>query len=89
MRARLRRRIDRFLAVPRYLLMGDCGMICEYQEPYGFVPEAGCPVHDGWYKGLGDIFSDLLGAPITWDPAEDAFKDGKECDGDGHKVRGR
>ncbi len=26
---------------------GDCGYICEYVEPYGFVPECGCPVHDG------------------------------------------
>jgi len=24
----------------------DCGYACGYQEPYGFVPEAGCPVHD-------------------------------------------
>lgn len=24
----------------------DCGHICGYQEPYGFVPEADCPVHD-------------------------------------------
>lgn len=23
-----------------------CGYSCGYQEPYGFVPEAGCPVHD-------------------------------------------
>jgi hypothetical protein len=24
-----------------------CGYACGFQEPYGFVPEAGCPVHDG------------------------------------------
>lgn len=23
---------------------------CHYTEPYGFVPEAGCPVHDAWTK---------------------------------------
>lgn len=23
-----------------------CGQACGYCEPYGFVPEAGCPVHD-------------------------------------------
>ena len=24
----------------------NCGYVCGYQYPYGFVPEAGCPVHD-------------------------------------------
>lgn len=24
----------------------DCGFECEYVETYGFVPEAGCPIHD-------------------------------------------
>jgi len=24
----------------------DCGYECGYVEPYGFVPEADCPVHD-------------------------------------------
>lgn len=23
-----------------------CGFECEWVSPYGFVPEAGCPVHD-------------------------------------------
>lgn len=23
-----------------------CGYECDFEEPYGFVPEAGCPVHD-------------------------------------------
>lgn len=23
-----------------------CGYACGYVEPYGFVPECGCPVHD-------------------------------------------
>jgi len=23
-----------------------CGFDCHYLKPYGFVPEAGCPVHD-------------------------------------------
>jgi hypothetical protein len=25
---------------------GRCGYACAYVEPYGFVPEDGCPVHD-------------------------------------------
>ena len=25
---------------------GNCGYACAYVEPYGFVPEAGCPIHD-------------------------------------------
>ena len=24
----------------------SCGHRCCFQEPYGFVPEAGCPIHD-------------------------------------------
>ncbi len=24
----------------------DCGYHCHYTESYGFVPEAGCPIHD-------------------------------------------
>ena len=24
----------------------DCGYICDWVYPYGFVPEAECPVHD-------------------------------------------
>lgn len=24
----------------------DCGHACEYVKPYGWVPEAGCPIHD-------------------------------------------
>ncbi len=42
--------LSRWLAlttVLRYLVTGNCGHIgCGYMEPYGFVPEAGCPVHD-------------------------------------------
>ena len=30
----------------RYALTGDCGCVCEYAYPYGFVPECGCPIHD-------------------------------------------
>jgi len=30
----------------RYALTGDCGCACGYTEPYGFVPEADCPIHD-------------------------------------------
>ena len=24
----------------------DCGNECHWKAPYGFVPEAGCPIHD-------------------------------------------
>lgn len=30
----------------RYAVMADCGLACGYVEPYGFVPEGGCPIHD-------------------------------------------
>jgi len=26
--------------------LGDCACECHYTEPYGWVPECGCPVHD-------------------------------------------
>lgn len=29
-----------------YVFFGDCGHCCQYEKPYGFVPEADCPVHD-------------------------------------------
>ena len=28
------------------ILKEVCPAECHYQEPYGFVPEAGCPIHD-------------------------------------------
>ena len=54
---RLLHRVDRFLAVPRFLLTGDCGMACDWTwfrqldgKPVNlWVPECGCPVHDGWF----------------------------------------
>lgn len=30
----------------RYTLGFGCGYACEVVEPYGFVPEVGCPIHD-------------------------------------------
>ena len=27
-------------------LVGDCACECHFQMPYGFVPEADCPIHD-------------------------------------------
>lgn len=30
----------------QYRLTGDCGNVCGYEEPYGWVPEAECPIHD-------------------------------------------
>ena len=26
--------------------LGDCEYACRYAEPFGWVPECGCPVHD-------------------------------------------
>jgi len=26
--------------------LGDCDNECHYIEPYGWVPECGCPIHD-------------------------------------------
>lgn len=41
------RQMQRLRVIVRHFLTGDCGMAgCGYMEPYGFVPEAGCPVHD-------------------------------------------
>lgn len=30
----------------RYRGWRRCGNACDWQMPYGFVPECGCPVHD-------------------------------------------
>jgi len=38
--------IWRLVVGTRYRLTGDCGMACGHVEPYGFVPEVGCPIHD-------------------------------------------
>jgi len=38
--------IWRLKARIRFALTGDCGFMCEHVEPYGFVPECGCPIHD-------------------------------------------
>ncbi len=29
-----------------YLINGWCGRGCDFEAPYGFVPEAGCPIHN-------------------------------------------
>jgi hypothetical protein len=26
--------------------LGECDRACRYSEPYGWVPEADCPIHD-------------------------------------------
>jgi hypothetical protein len=39
--------IWRLKARIRFLFTGDCGFFCEWNDLYeGFVPEAGCPIHD-------------------------------------------
>jgi len=39
--------IHDLFSLVRYLVTGYCGYGgCGHMEPYGFVPEAGCPVHD-------------------------------------------
>ena len=30
----------------QHILDQSCPCDCGYQEPYGFVPEADCPIHD-------------------------------------------
>ena len=30
----------------------ECGRVCHYATPYGFVPEADCPVHDVPTEGI-------------------------------------
>jgi len=30
----------------QFTLTGKCGNMCKTVEPYGFVPEAACPIHD-------------------------------------------
>ena len=30
----------------KFVLTGDCGHACDWAQPYGWVPEDGCPVHD-------------------------------------------
>ncbi len=36
----------RLTARARHFPTGNRGMACGYTVPYGFVPEAGCPIHD-------------------------------------------
>ena len=38
------------VSIFRYLLTGWCGNFCHHTKKYGFVPECGCPVHDGKFK---------------------------------------
>ena len=54
---KLHHRILFVLAFPRWLFTGDCGLACDYEwfrqldgKPVNlWVPECGCPVHDGWF----------------------------------------
>jgi hypothetical protein len=40
-------RIAAMLSETRKKSMGlDCGCDCGFDDPYGFVPSAGCPIHD-------------------------------------------
>lgn len=34
------------LTMIRYWLTGNCGNACGFILPYGWVPEADCPIHD-------------------------------------------
>ncbi len=38
--------VDTAVSFIGYLINGWCGRGCDYEEPYGFVPEAGCPIHN-------------------------------------------
>lgn len=37
---------SKVIAVTRIIEELECGYDCEFVEPYGFVPGAGCPIHD-------------------------------------------
>lgn len=43
----------------RYVLTGDCGHACGWAQPFGWVPEDGCPVHDVWQGKMqaSDIYA--------------------------------
>ena len=50
-RLRLRFRIkfqfnQRLYGLANNYLLKDCGNFCNWTPPFGFVPEAGCPIHD-------------------------------------------
>ena len=34
----------------KFVLTGDCGHACDWAQPWGWVPEDGCPVHDVEHK---------------------------------------
>ena len=34
------------LELLQFAKTGECGYACAWTEPYGFVPEADCPIHD-------------------------------------------
>ncbi len=41
----------------RFQFEPDCGHVCDWVYPYGFVPEDGCPVHDryNWEETEGEM----------------------------------
>lgn len=41
------RALWRARSVAQWVITGDCGNACGLVEPYGWVAQAGCPVHDG------------------------------------------
>lgn len=45
----------------RYKLTGDCGCVCGYTQPYGFVPEAECPIHDVPDSNVIEMYCDVHG----------------------------
>jgi len=48
-------RIANLLTRLRYRLTGNCGWACDWADPYGWVPEEGCPVHVPPVDPLEDI----------------------------------
>ena len=43
---RIKWAVWRYIVQVRYLVTGHCGLNCGWVKPYGFVPEADCPIHD-------------------------------------------
>ena len=51
----------------------DCGNACGVQDPYGWVPEDGCPVHDTNLDNLPNKTSDSPNCLHYWAPEPGPF----------------
>lgn len=58
----------------------DCGNACGYQEPYGFVPEADCPVHDKYSNALVEKLVEAVELALDSDMAMREEDEGNESE---------